>query len=99
MLLIIQILFYKTSFLNEEVNGTEPSPSVRVPCPSLLKAQACQTAAAKIGGKKVFRIFGQAVVRLLDESKASSKMLTIKVHRRDGRIAVYESSRSTGGHI
>jgi hypothetical protein len=67
--------------------------------PVLAKAPACQTAAEKIGGKKVFRIFVQAVVRLLDESKASSKMLTIKVQRRDGRIAVYESSRSTGGHI
>ncbi len=25
-------LFYKTSYLNEEVNRTEPSPSVRLPC-------------------------------------------------------------------
>ncbi len=33
-LLLIQekILFFKTSFLNEEVNRTELSPSVRVPC-------------------------------------------------------------------
>ena len=38
----------------------------------------------------------EAVVRLLDETKTSSKMLTIKVMRRDGRIAVYESSRNTG---
>jgi hypothetical protein len=32
--LILKILFtfYKTSYLNEEVNCTEPSPSVKVPC-------------------------------------------------------------------
>jgi hypothetical protein len=27
-------LFYQTSYLNLEVNGTEPSPSVRLPWPS-----------------------------------------------------------------
>ncbi len=27
-------LFNKTSYLNEEVNGTEPSSSVSIPCPS-----------------------------------------------------------------
>jgi hypothetical protein len=34
LLLIQQTLFtfYKTSYLNEEVNRTEPSPSVSVPC-------------------------------------------------------------------
>ncbi len=30
-LIIIFFLFYKISYLNEEVNCTEPSPSVRVP--------------------------------------------------------------------
>jgi hypothetical protein len=32
--LILKIIFtfYKTSYLNEEVNCTEPSPSVSVPC-------------------------------------------------------------------
>ena len=38
----------------------------------------------------------EAVIRLLDETKTSSKMLTIKVMRREGRVAVYESSRSSG---
>jgi hypothetical protein len=28
----ILVLFYKTSCLNKEINRTEPSPSVRVPC-------------------------------------------------------------------
>jgi hypothetical protein len=27
----IIFLFYKTSYLNEEANGTEPSPSVSIP--------------------------------------------------------------------
>ena len=27
-------VFYKTSYLDEEVNRTEPSPSVSFPCPS-----------------------------------------------------------------
>jgi hypothetical protein len=32
LLLILKVLFiYKTSYLNEEVNCTKPSPSVRVP--------------------------------------------------------------------
>ncbi len=29
---IIIILFYKTSYLNEEINCTEPSPLVSIPC-------------------------------------------------------------------
>jgi len=29
-------LFYKTSYLNEEVNCIEPSPLVSIPCPSLI---------------------------------------------------------------
>ncbi len=39
LLVILQtyLLFNKTSYPNEEVNGTEPSPSVRVPC-SILKS-------------------------------------------------------------
>jgi hypothetical protein len=28
------LFFYKTTYLNEEVNRTEPSPSVSVPCPN-----------------------------------------------------------------
>ncbi len=32
--LTLNFLFYKATFLNEEVNCTEPSPSVRVPWPS-----------------------------------------------------------------
>ncbi len=28
-----QLIFYKTSYLNEEVNCTKPFPSVSVPCP------------------------------------------------------------------
>jgi molybdate-binding protein len=38
----------------------------------------------------------QAVVRLLDESKTSSKMLTVKLYRRDGKLSISESTRSTG---
>jgi len=32
-------LFYKTTYLYEEVNGTEPSPSVSGPCLGLLGNQ------------------------------------------------------------
>ena len=37
----------------------------------------------------------EAVVRLLDENKGSSKMLTLKFSRRDGRISISESTRSS----
>ncbi len=35
------LLYYKTSYLNKEVNRTEPSPSVSTPC--LLDPDACTT--------------------------------------------------------
>jgi len=34
-----------------------------------------------------------AVIRLLDETKSSGKMLTVKVGRRDGRVTISESAR------
>lgn len=34
-----------------------------------------------------------AVIRLLDESKSSNKMLTVKITRRDGRVSISESAR------
>jgi hypothetical protein len=34
-----------------------------------------------------------AVIRLLDESKSTNKMLTIKIARRDGRVTISESAR------
>ncbi len=30
--IIFLLLFYKSSYLNKDVNHTEPSPSARVPC-------------------------------------------------------------------
>ncbi len=36
LLLNIANIFYKTSYLNQEVNCTEPSPSVRGPCKKVI---------------------------------------------------------------
>jgi hypothetical protein len=44
MLLILKIIyfsFYKTSYLNEEMNCTEPFPSVRVPWHALCRNAEC----------------------------------------------------------
>jgi hypothetical protein len=38
-LILNYIFFYKTTYLKEEVNRTEPSPFDRVPCTSLLKTE------------------------------------------------------------
>jgi hypothetical protein len=50
-------LFYKTTYLNEEVNRTEPSPSVRVPW-------ICHLFFLPAQGASTFDIFGAKAEQL-----------------------------------